>query len=65
MPVVPYTDPNIKPVITWPEMVNEQIDRLINDISELRQQVRDLQAAQQALIVAMLKTDGDEDDADF
>lgn len=35
-------------------------------LADLRQQMRDLQAAQQAMIEAMLRTDGDEnDDADF
>ena len=67
MPVVPYTDPNIKPVTTWPQTVEERIAWLMGEVGDLRQQVRDLQAANSALIVAMLKTeDGDEsDDTDF
>jgi len=66
MPVAPYTEPNIKPVTTWPQTVEERIAWLIGEVGDLRQQVRDLQAANSALIVAMLKTDGDEnDDTDF
>ena len=66
MPVTPYTEPNIKPVTTWPQTVEERIAWLIGEVGDLRQQVKDLQLTQQALIVAMLKTDGDEsDDTDF
>ncbi len=99
MPVAPYTEPNIKPVTTWPQTVEErlaELEHLVDELSvmhgslfehgtavhtnerirmlmfeqslaDMRQQVRDLQAANSALIVAMLKTeDGDEnDDTDF
>lgn len=67
MPVVPYTEPAIKPVTTWTQTVEERIAWLMGEVGDLRQQVRDLQSTQQALIVAMLKTDGDgeDDDGDF
>lgn len=66
MPVTPYTEPKIQPVTTWPQTVEERITWLIGEVAELRQQVRDLQVGQQAVIEAMLRTDGDEnDDADF
>ncbi len=67
--VVPYTEPAIPPNVgtPWPQMVNEKIAWLMGEVGDLRQQVRDLQSTQQALIVAMLKTeDGDDgDDTDF
>lgn len=65
MPVVPYTDPQIASNVgtPWPQVVNEQIAWLMGEVGDLRQQVKDLQSTQQALIVAMLKTeDGDDDD---
>ncbi len=67
MPVAPYTEPNIKPVTTWPEIVNERIAMLWSAVDDLRQQVKDLQSTQQAMIVTFLNTeDGDEnDDTDF
>ena len=67
MPVTPYTEPDIKPVTTWPQTVEERIARLMGEVGDLRQQVRDLQETQQAIIVTFLKTeDGDEnDDTDF
>ncbi len=63
MPVTPYTEPDIRQVTTWPQTVEERIARLMGEVGDLRQQVRDLQETQQAIIVTFLKIeDGDEND---